>query len=340
MDRWDRKQFFARLAPLDQDQLAKALWTVYWKGTKEVRQRIEAELDPESARRQRSARAVLADPEDTLEEVTEFVTLARAGAYLAGDRRVRPSERTRWRFTFRRLCKEAETGLALADPEPAAEAMELLLDLAREVDSYDYFRSEDPIAAAGIVISDEVEVLWSRLRRHLEFPSFARRAAAQMVSWESQYGWTRVGYGSVADKERSLAQVLEPLLTNRDSWITFADRYLEALEAVVRASAGVRRDPWQQEHQRKERARDLARWHSMLVEHLCPGDGEDRLDRLVASRALAGPQVVFLTAQLANRRGDLERARQLAQELIEQAPRHPEFLEFAKQLSVSPAGKL
>lgn len=34
------------------------------------------------------------------------------------------------------------------------EALEQLIDLAREADGYDYFRSDDPVAAAGFVVSD------------------------------------------------------------------------------------------------------------------------------------------------------------------------------------------
>lgn len=335
MERWDRKQFFAKLAPLDQDQLAKTLWTIYWKGTQEVRRRIEAELDPETARRKRAALESVADPDETLEEVTEFVDLARAGAYLGGDRRVRPSERTRWRFTFRRLFKDAQTALAGPDPYLGAEAIEHLVDLAREMGGYEYFRSEDPIEAARIVISDEVEMLWSRLRQQLDFGSFARRVAPQLLRWESQYGWTRTGFGEVAEKERTLARTLEPLLTTRDGWITFTDRYLEALEAAADAEAKVRNDAWHRDYRREERARDLSDWHSLLLEHLFGGEGEDRLERLIATPAMAGPEVLFIAAQLARRRGELARARQMAAELIQKVPRHPEFLAFARELKVA-----
>lgn len=46
--------------------------------------------------RQRTAAAV--DPQAVLAEVRQFVELARTGSYIAGDRRVRPKERTQWRF--------------------------------------------------------------------------------------------------------------------------------------------------------------------------------------------------------------------------------------------------
>jgi hypothetical protein len=336
MDRWDRQQFFARLASLDQDQLAKTLWTVYWKGTREMRQRIEAELDPETTRRRQAASAQTPDPEGTLDEVTEFVTLARAGAYMGGDRRVKPSERTRWRFEFRRLVKEAGTALADPDPGPGAEAMEHLLDLARETGRYDYFRSDDPIEAARIVVSDEVELLWARLRRHLDFQAFARRVAPQLLRWESGHGWTRSGFGRVAESERPLAAVLEPLLTASDSWVTFADRYLEALEGAAGSEAKVRQDAWNREHRRGERARDLALWHSMMLQHLLGGEGEDRMERLVASQAISGPKVLFIRARLALGRGEVAKARQMAGALIHKAPGQPEFLDLARELKVAP----
>jgi hypothetical protein len=131
MDRMHREQFFARMADLDEERLKKALWNLYWRGTATVRQRIEAELEPDGPRPRRKEPAA-ADPDGTLSEVREFVALARSGAYLAGDRRVSPRDRTRWRFTFQQLVKD--TGLALRDDEIAAgaEAMGLLIDLAQE----------------------------------------------------------------------------------------------------------------------------------------------------------------------------------------------------------------
>ena len=103
MKRMDRKEFFGKLAPLDEERLRKALWNLYWRGSAAMRQRIEAELDPEvPGHRQRTANRVV-DPDSVLSEVQEFVALARSGAYMAGDRRMSRQERSRWRFTFQRL---------------------------------------------------------------------------------------------------------------------------------------------------------------------------------------------------------------------------------------------
>lgn len=93
-NRMNREQFFARLAPLGEDQLQKALWNLYWRGNAAVRERIEAELEPAEAKERKPARAEPPDPVLLLVQVEDFVSLARAGAYLAGNRRVSPRERT------------------------------------------------------------------------------------------------------------------------------------------------------------------------------------------------------------------------------------------------------
>jgi hypothetical protein len=99
--RMNREEFFAKFAGLDEDRISKALWNLYWRGSAQMRERIESELEPaEDAARKRAA-AEPPDPDTVLFEVCEFAELARAGAYMAGDRRVSPRERTRWRLTFR-----------------------------------------------------------------------------------------------------------------------------------------------------------------------------------------------------------------------------------------------
>ena len=68
-----------------------------------MRERIEGELDPRQRERRKKAAAAPLDPELVLMEVRDFVELAESGAYIAGDRRVSRTERTKWRVTFRRL---------------------------------------------------------------------------------------------------------------------------------------------------------------------------------------------------------------------------------------------
>lgn len=333
MDRMDREQFFARLGALDEERLKKALWNLYWRGTATIRQRIEAELDPDGPRPRRKEPEP-ADPEGTLDEVRDFVALARSGAYLAGDRRVRPRERTRWRFTFQRLVTDAERALAGDDLSAGTEAMALLLDLAQEMRGCDYFRSDDPIEAARVVVSEEVSLLWSRVLDRVGFAEFARSAAPQLVRWESEYGWTRTGFGRVREQETSLAAVLEQLLTLPDRWVAFTDWYLEALDEVVARrseTASSRRRP--KGMIRDRLASDLAEWHAMLIDRLFGSNSEDRLDRLATHPALGGPDLIYLQAQLARRRGDLVAARRLVTGALDRLPGHRDYLAFAKEIA-------
>jgi len=46
MARMNREQFYAATGSFSREQLQKALWTLYWRGTAATRERIEAELAP------------------------------------------------------------------------------------------------------------------------------------------------------------------------------------------------------------------------------------------------------------------------------------------------------
>ena len=72
-----------------------------------------------SGRRSRSKKE-LPDPDAVLDEVTTFVELAKAGAYMAGDRRVHHTERSKWRHTFRRLVADALAALRGRRPRAGA----------------------------------------------------------------------------------------------------------------------------------------------------------------------------------------------------------------------------
>jgi hypothetical protein len=233
--RMNREDFSAKLAPLGEDRLRKVLWNLYWRGSAAMRERIEDELDPAEQQRRMAAAAQPADPNLVLYEVREFAELARAGAYIAGDRRVSPKERTRWRVTFRQLGTNAQSALRADDTGAAEEALALIIDLACEMKDCQYFRSEDSVEAARFVVSDAAELLWQTVRDRHGFGAFAQRAAPQLLRWESRYGWTR-GWGQVHEKETSLASVLTRMLGVPDTWITFSARYLAALD-----EAGTRR---------------------------------------------------------------------------------------------------
>ncbi len=145
MKRMDRIQFFEALALLDDERLKKVLWNLYWRGSSAMRERIEAELDPDQGQRSKHPSKEPVDPEGVRASVSDFAALALSGAYIAGDRRVSPRERTRWRFTFQGLVADAERALLTDDIAAGATAVEQLIDLACEMRGCDYFRSEDPI---------------------------------------------------------------------------------------------------------------------------------------------------------------------------------------------------
>jgi hypothetical protein len=326
----DRTEFFDKLATLDEQRLKTALWNLYWRGTAVVREKIEAEIQPVPAARRPTAPAV--DPDLVRVEVEQFVTLARGGAYMGGDRQVSPRQRTGWRSEFARLAADARKALRTPQPDPAAEALEQLIDLARETRDYDYFRSEDPMEAARFVVSDAAALLWGYRRDRYGFDAFAASAAPQLVRWESRYGWTRRGYGKVSQKETTLAAVLNGMLTVPDAWVTFAGHYLDALDAVV-AGDGVRDRAWRRaDHVREQRAGDLAGWHALLVQQLADTDGEGLLDRLVEHQVLGGPELDFVRARLAHQRGDDDAARVFMTVALDRLPGHQEMLSFAASI--------
>lgn len=332
MNRMNREQFFAQLVGLDEDRLRKALWNLYWRGSATVRERIEAELDPVQHKVLKRAKET-ADPEAVLSEVREFSTLARAGAYMGGDRRVTPRERTRWRLTFRRLATEAKGSLAAPDISAGAEALEQLVDLACETRHFDYFHTEDPMEAARFVVSDAVALLWQRLRDSYGFDEFADRAAPQMLRWESRYGWTRGGWGSIPEKESSLACVVSRMLVTPEMWVSFGDSYLAALDHSSADDAARPRSPWRDaDFSRGQRTADLAEWHLMLLERLADYDAGDRIGKLVEHPALGGPELTYLQARLARQLGDIHRSRDLIHESLTKLPGHTEFLAFATEI--------
>jgi hypothetical protein len=337
--RMNREQFFAKLASLDEQRLKKALWNLYWRGAAATRERIEAEISPDQQDRGKRRADQPADPQQLLDEVRDFVALARSGAYIAGDRRVSPRERTRWRFTFQRLVSAARDGLRAKDKDKdigaAAAAVEQLIDLACETRDYEYFHSEDPMEAARFVVSDAVALLWATLQAHHGFAGFAERAAPQLIRWESPYGWTRSGYGRVSEKETSLTSVLARMLPALDMWAGFADRYLDALDQVAREPPAKPNGIWppmDPDRERDRRTAALAEWHHLLLDRLADSEAEDRLDRLTRHPALGGPELGFLQAQLAYQRGDVNTARSLVHACLQRLPGHQGFLDFAAEI--------
>jgi hypothetical protein len=79
----NRDEFYAAMAPHDDARLRKILWTVYWRGNVQLRERIEDELRPQDQPKVK-AKKEPPDPAGVLGEVTTFVELAKDGAYMAG----------------------------------------------------------------------------------------------------------------------------------------------------------------------------------------------------------------------------------------------------------------
>jgi hypothetical protein len=334
-NRMDRAEFYAAMESHDDAGLRKILWAVYWRGDAQLRARIEDELRPQNQPKVRRKNE-LPDPARVLDEVTNFVDLARDGAYMAGDRRVHHAERSKWRHTFRRLAADALAALAASEPAPAQHAVAKIIDLACDSKRYDYFHSGDPVEAAKFVVSQAAATLWESALQRDGFAALLGRAPEQLIRWEAEYGWTRSGYGQVAAKETSLAIQLARLLTTPDMWRRFAESYLEALEAAGRADPGRPRVIYgsfdETRFRRKERAGDLAAWHEMLLDRFAGSPEEHLLDRLAASPALDGPELAFLRARIAERRGDVSLAATLVTTCLEEMPGHPACLEFAAQV--------
>jgi hypothetical protein len=131
-------------------------------------------------------------------------------------------------------------------------------------------------------------LLWGHCRDGHGLAAFAASAAPQLVRWESQYGWTRRGFGQISQKETSLAEVLGGMLSVPDMWVTFARRYLDTLDHP----AATRDKPWiSNDYARRQRTGDLAACHEMLLQRLADTEAEDLLDQLVQHRC-ARPVIV------------------------------------------------
>jgi hypothetical protein len=297
-----------------------------------MRERVEVELASDGRGRTPHPVKEPADPEMVRYDVDDFMSSARSGAYIGGDRRVSPRERSRWRFTFKRLADEAQDALRAEDGGPAASALEQLIDLACETHDYDYFRSDDPVAAAGLVVSDAAAALWTWTWERHGFQVFAETAAPQLIRWESRYGWTRCGEGAVAAKETSLAVVLARMLRVADTWEGFAEQYLRALDELCDPGASTRRTRRFRDTE-QERASALAEWHGLLLENLV--DTGRLLDRIATHAALGGPEQTFVRARLAHRRGNTVAARDLVTGCLRKLPGHKDFRDFGAEIGAT-----
>jgi hypothetical protein len=155
----------------------------------------------------------------------------------------------------------------------------------------------------------------------------------QLIRWESHYGWTRRGYGQVPEKETALGVPLARRLTTPDMWRTFGESYLDALDVAGRADPRRPRTVYgsfdETRYRRHERTKNLAAWHEMLLDRFAGAPEDELLDRLAASPALAGPELTFLRAKIAERHGDVAQAATLVIECLKELPGHQGYMDFA-----------
>lgn len=76
----------------------------------------------------------------------------------------------------------------------------------------------------------------------------------------------------------------------------------------------------EQRRVREQRTENLAEWHCLLLDRPIGSEADDRLNRLARHPTLGGPEPGLLKAQLADRRGDISRARSLVHEALQQPP--------------------
>lgn len=277
--KFDRTQFFRTTSGFDRDDLEKMLWTLYWRGDARTRERVEELIDPSQV-------TVTAPTPPSAEvvrrNVKEFAALARAGAYLARDRRVSPKERTRWRFTYKDHFAQSFAALSAGTGEeirPAVEAVSTLITLACETEGFDYFRSEDPIEASKVVISEMVDQLWTGIGRALGPEELCRLSAVQIVHWERKYGWTRFGFGRTSEKESTLAEVLPRHLLTPDMWSSFTEHFIHELDTV----AGKKSPSYGTVSARTDALEPL---NKSLIERLHASGADDRIAALLDNRGL------------------------------------------------------
>jgi hypothetical protein len=112
-----------------------------------------------------------------------------------------------------------------------------------------------------------------------------------------------------------------------------------SLDAAGRADPGRPRTVYgsfdETRYRRRERGRDLAAWHEMLLDRFAGTPEDELLDRLAASPALAGPELSFLRAGIAERRGDTAQAAALVTECLKELPGDQEYLDFAAEVGAA-----
>ena len=75
-------------------------------------------------------------------------------------------------------------------------------------------------------------------------------------------------------------------------------------------------------------------WHDLLLMHLADTEG-GLLDSIATHAALGGPEQTFLSARLAQRRGNTDVARDLVARCLRKLPGHKDFREFAAEIGAA-----
>ena len=332
--RLGKPEFWKLLAGHDAEALRKVLWELYVRGGAQLQERIERVCVPRAARPPKPERPPI-DGEDHLAEVRRFVDLARSGAYMGGTRLVSRSERTKWRVPFREMLDASSELLLQGDLENGSKAMELLLSLALDSRDTYHFRTEDPISALRLVVSDRVALLWRATADIAGFAALVARVPLDLIRWESTSGWTRDGTGAVAAKERPLAEVLAEHLPSQDAWLAVADAWISTLENATagRSRGSDARGRRTADGLLPQRWRAFERWHALLYSRLRLTEGHDRLRRL-ASIPLDGVDHHVLRVKVARDDGKLDDARRHAAAGLASWPGSDELAALAAELGV------
>ncbi len=340
--RMDKTAFLKALDGRSPEDLRTMLWTAYWRGTAAMRERIEELLAPQEAAAKRAVEARV-DPTFCLDEVVTFCARARNGDYMRGARDLGRKEVTGWRFTLRRLFDESCRLLEQNDFQEGSEALETLLDFTCELKGRCYFRSEDQVEAAKVVVSDRVEALWLAQIRQEGFAFFIRKAPAQLLRWEEPFGWTTFGGGQTAEKERKLADLLPRLLPGADGFLVFCRAYLETLEGLQprRTDPKERKRTWNDPladftRDSEKRADRLEDWHALMLDRLKGTEDEPILERILGHRAIQGPETWHLLGRLRQAQGRLDEAQVLIKKALSRYPGSKEFQSTALELGCAP----
>jgi hypothetical protein len=85
------------------------------------------------------------------------------------------------------------------------------------------------------------------------------------------------------------------------------------------------------DHRVVRRTDAMIDWHLMLLDRFAGTGDEVLLDRLAGHAALGGVEQTYLQARWAQVRGDLQLARRLIHQALEQLPGHSGFLALARE---------